>query len=98
MTNPIKRFFQLIKAIVLFPVSFLQVRRAYQELEKLEKISDDPEKLKKALAKMGVEEEMMPFFESMIQQEIYNQPMTEVDLSYLEEEDEGEDDDDTYDD
>ena len=88
MTNPIKKFFQIIKAIVLFPVSFLQVRRAYQEMEKLERLSDDPEKLRKALAKMGIEEDMIGFFDPMMQQQFNEQQMSVVDLSYLGDEEE----------
>ncbi|NVM30446.1 MAG: hypothetical protein HWN65_16505 [Candidatus Helarchaeota archaeon] len=96
MTNPIKRFFQILKAIVLFPLSFLQMRRAYQDIEKLRRLPKDPEKMRKLLAEMGLEDEMMPFFVPMMPQQSRNQEMIEVDLSYLEDKDE--DEDDTFDD
>lgn len=99
MTNPIKRFFQILKAIVLFPLSLLQMRRAYQDIEKLRRLPKDPEKMRKLLAEMGLEDEMMdemmPFFVPMIPQQSRNQEIIEVDLSYLEED---EDEDDTFDD
>ncbi|NVM54268.1 MAG: hypothetical protein HWN66_11250 [Candidatus Helarchaeota archaeon] len=95
MTNPIKRFFQIIKAIVLLPVSFLQMRRGLQEIEKLRELPEDPEELRKLLAKMGVEDEMIPFFNPIMPQQVPNSKVTEVDLSYLdtldEEEEEEED-------
>lgn len=74
------------------------MRRAYQDIEKLRRLPRDPEKLKKLLEEMGLEDkmmdEMMPFFVPMMPQ-APNQKMTEVDLSYLEDE---EDEDNTFDD
>ena len=98
MTNPIKRFFQIIKAIVLFPVSFLQMRKAYQDIEKLRRLPEDPEEVKKLLAEMGLEDEMMPFFNPMISPQFPKQQMNEVDLSYLEGEEEENEDEEMLDD
>ncbi len=97
MTNPIKRFFQILKEIVLFPLSFLQIRRAYQDMEKLRSIPDDPEERRKLLKKLGIDDEMMPFFEPMMSPQFQNEQMQEVDMSYLEDVDEedGEDPEDS---
>ena len=90
MTNPIKRFFQILKSLVLFPISFLQVRRAYQEMEKIQKLSEDPEKLRKVFAKMGLEDEMTGLYNPILPPNFNKKPMTEVDLMYLDEEEEDE--------
>ncbi len=83
MTNPIKRFFQIIKELVLFPISFLQARKAYQQMDKILRYSDDPEKQRKLLEKMGLADEMLPLMNQMMYQEISNEMIHEVDLSYL---------------
>lgn len=88
MTNPIKRFFQIIKEIVLFPISFLQVRRAYQEMEKIRRLPKDPNERRKFLRKMGLDEEMFQFFETDISQQYHDARKNVVDLSYLEGDDE----------
>ena len=93
MTNPIKRFFQIIKAILLFPISFLQMRKTYQDIEKFRKLPQDPEEIKKLLAEMGLENEMMPFFNPMMSPQFPDQQMNKVDLSYLDENEEDENED-----
>ena len=97
MTNPIKRFFQIIKELVLFPISFLQARKAYQQMDKILRLSDDPEKQRKLLEKMGLADEMLPLMNQMMYEEISNEMIHEVDLSYLDdlegEEDESADED-----
>ena len=86
MTNPIKRFFQILKEIVLFPVRILQMRRSYQDLENLRQLPRDPEERRKILAKMGLIDEMGPMFDPLLYQQRRGRPLYEVDLSYLDEE------------
>ena len=90
MTNPIRRFFQIIKEIVLFPISFLQIKRAYQDMEKLRRLPENPEERRKLLRKLGIEDEMMPFFDPMMGPQFRLDREQEVDLSYLEGEDDEE--------
>lgn len=94
MTNPIKRFFQIFKEIVLFPLSFLQIRKAYQEMEKLQRLPEDPEERRKFLKKLGIEDEMMPFFDPMMSPQVRFEQAGEVDLSYLEDENDAEESED----
>ena len=91
-------FFQIIKAIVLFPVSFLQMRKAYQDIEKLRRLPEDPEEVRKLLAEMGLEDEMMTIFNPMMSPQFPMQQMREVDLSYLEGEEEENEDEEMFDD
>ncbi|MHA1266202.1 MAG: hypothetical protein ACTSRS_13295 [Candidatus Helarchaeota archaeon] len=83
MTNPIKRFFEVLKAIILFPISFLQMRRAYQELGKMRKLPKNPEELQKFLRKMGLEDEFLPLFNPAVLPSDTQNQMNIVDLSYL---------------
>jgi hypothetical protein len=93
MTNPIKKFFQILKSIVLFPISFLQARKAYQDMDKMSRLPMDPEKRRKLLAEMGLDDEMIDFFNPLLQQHSQNQKLEEVDLTYLDEEEEDSSDD-----
>jgi hypothetical protein len=90
MTNPIKRFFEIIKAIVLFPISFLQMRRAYQELGKMRSLPEDPEEMRKFLKKMGLEDDMVPLLTPFSTLTDHTQPENIVDLDYLDDLDESE--------
>ncbi|MHA1277968.1 MAG: hypothetical protein ACTSQI_11830 [Candidatus Helarchaeota archaeon] len=94
MTNPIKRFFQIIKELVFFPISFLQARRAYQEMEKVLRLSDDPEAQKKLLAKMGLTDEIEALIDPIMYQKMRTEMIHEVDLSYLDEDEEDEEEED----
>ena len=93
MTNPIKRFFEILKEIVLFPIRILQVRRSYQDLEKLRQLPRDPEERMKMLEKMGLLDEMGPMLDPLLYQQRRRHPTNEVDLSYLDEEEENDQDD-----
>jgi len=88
--NPIKKFFQLLKSIILFPISFLQARKAYQDMDKIRRLSMDPRQRQKLLAEMGLDDEMMAFFNPLMQGHLPNQKVEEVDLAYLDEEEEKE--------
>jgi hypothetical protein len=88
LTNPIKRFFQILKDIVLLPIRFLQMRRSLQEVESLRQLPRDPKERRKLFAKMGMLDEMGPMFDPVLYQQRRRHPLNEVDLSYLEEEEE----------
>jgi len=88
MTNPIKRFFQILKDMVLFPMRMLQVRRSYQDLEKIRQLPKNPEERMKILAKMGLIDDMSPMIDPFLYQQRKERPLYEVDLSYLDEEEE----------
>jgi len=91
MTNPIKRFFQILKDIILMPIRFLQMRRSLQDIESLRQLPRDPKERRKLLAKMGMLDEMGPMFDPVLSHQRSHHPLNEVDLSYLEgEEEEGE--------
>jgi hypothetical protein len=90
MTNPIKKFFQLLKSIILFPISFLQARKAYQDMNKIRRLSMDPKQRQKLLTEMGLDDEMMAFFNPFMQGHPRNQKLEEVDLTYLDEEEDEE--------
>jgi len=93
MTNPLKRFFQILKDIVLLPIRFLQMRRSFQDIESLRQLPKDPRARRKLLAEMGLDE-MGPMFDPVLSQQRRRHPMNEVDLSYLDgEEEEGEEND-----
>lgn len=85
MTNPIKRFFEIIKTIVLFPISFLQMRRTYQEFGRMQRLPRDPEDIKRLLKEMGLEEEMMPLFTPLMppHRSIPHSQTNLVDVSYM---------------
>ena len=81
MTNPIKKFLQLVKSLVLFPLNFLLNRR----VEKIRNVSYDPKARKKLLAELGLSEEMFPLFNPRSQQRMPGEKLEEVDLFYLDE-------------
>ncbi len=97
MTNPIKRFFQILKSIVLFPISFIKMKRTYQNIERLGRLPKDPEEIRRVFAELGIKDEILPSLIPGMPQEFINKQMNAVDLSYLEEEGE-EDDDESLDD
>jgi hypothetical protein len=88
MTNPIKKFFQIIKSIVTFPISLLQVRKVMQDMEKFQRLPDDPEEQKKILKRLGLLEDETSILNPIFQQMIMDQASGEVDLAYLDELDE----------
>lgn len=88
MTNPIKRFFQILKDIVLMPIRFLQMRRSFQDIES--QLPKDPKARRKLLAEMGLLDELGPRFDPVLSQQRRRHPLDEVDLSYLDEEEEPE--------
>ncbi len=83
MTNPIKKFFEVLKAIITFPVSFIQVRKAMKDMERFERLYNNPEEQKKLLAKMGILEHDIPLTNPMFQQMMFGEASDEVDMSYL---------------
>jgi hypothetical protein len=77
------------------PIRFLQMRRSFQEIESLQQLPRDPKERRKLLARMGILDEMGPMFDPVLYQQRRRHPLNEVDLSYLEdEEEEGEESDD----
>ncbi len=105
MTNPIKRLFQILKEIVLFPIAFLQARRAMQDIERFRRLPKNPAARRKLLAEMGIPEEMFPLFMPITPQTMNDKLIQEVDLNYLEdvedewdEEDEAEETDNDFND
>jgi hypothetical protein len=70
------------------------MRRAYQDFDSLRRLPEDPEERMKILAKMGLIDEMGPMIDPLFYQQRRGNPLYEVDLSYLDEEEENLDEED----
>lgn len=70
------------------------MRRSLQEVESLRQLPKDPKERRKLLARMGLLDEMSPMFDPVLSPQRTHRPLNEVDLSYLDgEEEEGEETD-----